>query len=433
MKFRFKDLTAKEARTFKLHTLYNSIEGVILGVIALNEFVFLKSLHGSNYQMSFLFQFSVIVFVFLIFFNEYLQRVKNRKKFLRIVGIFTRAPLLILLFFPQNEQAISGNSVYHYVFLFVFFVYYFGNITIYPTINFFLKSNYRLHNFGKLYSYSTTVNKIVLLFSTFVYGLILDANNYNFVYVLPVISVLGMISVFILSKIEYPDENIVLPKLSLIKSVRNSAGTMLNILKKNVGYRHFEIGFMFYGFAFMTTYTVVNIYFYEALDLNYSSVAFYRNAYNILAILILPFAGRILGKIDPRKFAVITFSSLMLYVFFLMMTQYFPYFTEIYNIQLYYTLIFYILFHGVFAATMVLLWNIGSAYFCKPSEAGTYQSIHLSLTGVRSIFAPLLGVLFYELFGFTFTFGLAMFVVFLGILLMIWSYKTDKKTNQQSS
>ena len=316
------NLNPQEAKTFKLHVLYNSIEGIILGVIALNEFVFLKSLHGSNYQMSFLFQFSMLVFTFLIFFNEYLKRVKNRKKFLRIIGIITRSPLLIMFFFPRNDAAMTGDSIYHYIFLLIFLIYYFGNISIYPSINFFLKSNYRLKNFGKLYSYSTTINKIILLISTFLYGLLLDSNCINFVYVFPAISVLGIISIFILSRIEYPEDDIILPKMSFFRSVQNSASDMFAVLKNNIAYRHFEIGFMLYGFSFMISYAVINIFFYEALNLNYSSVAFYRNAYNILAILLLPFAGKVLGKIDPRKFAVITFSSVILYIFFITITEF---------------------------------------------------------------------------------------------------------------
>lgn len=420
-------LNDKERRTFSLHTLYTSIEGIILGVIVLNEFVFLKSLHGSNYQMSFLFQFSMLVFTFLILFNEFIKRVQNRKKLLRIVGFVTRAPLLLLIFFPHNEAAMEGDSIFHYIFLGIFLVYYFGNPVIYPTINFFLKSNYRHQNFGKLYSYSTTLNKIILLVTTFIYGLLLDYDNYIYVYVFPVIAVLGIISVYLLSMIEYPREELPEKRKTFRKSVVDSILNMFGILKENKAYRHFEIAFMLYGFAFMITYTVINIFFYEALNLNYTSVAFYRNAYNILAIVLLPFFGKLLGNIDPRKFGVITFLSLMLYIFFLSLTEYVQGNFEFFNVTMYYTLIFYILFHGVFAATMVLLWNIGSAYFGPAYQAGTYQSIHLSLTGIRSIFSPLLGVVFYEMFGFTVTFAIAISAILIGIYVLMWSYRRERK------
>ena len=423
--FKGLSLTQKETATFRLHLIYMALEGVILGVLALNEFVFIKSLHGTNYQLGFLFQFRMIKFLFLVLINEFLKRVKNRKRLLRLVSLFTRLPLLLIFFFPHDAETVLSEQVYHYVYLGLFLIYFSGNIVIYPNINFLLKTNYRHHNFGKLYSYATSLNKIIMLVVTFSYGYLLDYDNYFFVYALPVTGILGIISGFVLAAIPYPKTEQQVAKKSLFQSVRDSVKEMWAVLKTNVPYRHFEGGFMLYGFSFMISVTVITIYFYEALNLNYASVAFYRNSYNILAIILLPVAGRLLGNIDPRKFAVITYLAIALYIFFLMMTSYFPSHFEFMGITIYYTLILYIVCHGVFAATLVLLWNIGSAYFCRPEDAGTYQSIHLSLTGARAVFAPLLGVLFYELLGFEITFSIAIFSLLLAIALMYWSYKRD--------
>ena len=185
---------------------------------------------------------------------------------------------------------------------------------------------------------------------------------------------------------------------------------------------------MLYGVSFMITVTVITIFFERALHLNYSSVAFYKNAYNILAILLLPYTGRLLGRIDPRMFAVITFGSLALFITFILLTEVFPYHFTLQGIEVYPMLMVAYLFYGVFAATMALLWFIGSAYFCKPEEAGDYQSVHLSLTAVRALFAPLFGVFFYELVGFAGTFMLAIASLLLGIGLMVWSWRRDRKT-----
>lgn len=319
----------------------------------------------------------------------------------------------------------QGNSIYHYIFLAIFLIYYFGNPIIYPTINFFLKSNYRHQNFGKLYSYSTSLNKIIILLSTFGYGMLLDIDPYVYVYVFPVVCVLGILSVYLLSCIRYPEEEIPETKLTFWQGVGNSITGMYGILKNNKPYLHFEIAFMLYGFAFMITYTVINIFFYKELDLNYTSVAFYRNGYNILSIAILPFAGKLIGDIDPRKFGVITYCSLILYALALLLTEFFPFYIDMFTIRVYYMLIFYMIFRGIFAATMVLLWNIGSAYFGPANQAGTYQAIHLSLTGVRSGFSPLLGVLFYELYGFAATFTIAIGALLFAIGVMMWSYRRE--------
>jgi predicted MFS family arabinose efflux permease len=89
----------------------------------------------------------------------------------------------------------------------------------------------------------------------------------------------------------------------------------------------------------------------------------------------------------------------------------------------------FVLFHAVFAATMSLLWSIGSAYFCKPHEAGEYQSVHLFLTATRAVFAPILGVIFYELYGFVFTFSIGAASLLIAIVIMIWSYRRERSKN----
>ncbi len=419
------ELSKSEQKAFQLHIIYSIIEGIILGVLALNEFVFVRSLLGSDYQLGFLFQFSMIVFIFLLFFNEFLNRAKSRKKLLRYAGILTRAPLVVLIFFPASADAVSGTSVYHYIFLTVFFIYYMGNPIIYPTINLFLKTNYRHQNFGYLYSYATSLNKIAMLLATLTYGFLLDADNYAFRWVFPLIAILAIGNLFLLSMIPYKD-NPSEKTAAFISSVKKSAWRMWEIIRDNKPYRDFEMGFMFYGFAFMITVTVVVIFFNEQLMMNYTSYAFYKNIYNVLAIVMLPFFGKLLGKIDPRKFAAITFGSLMTYLFFVMLTEYFPQASNWAELQIYYMLIPAFIAHGVFAASMSLLWSIGSAYFCRQEEASDYQSVHLTLTAIRAIFAPILGIVFYKTLGFTWTFMISIVSLALAMLLMRWSYRRNR-------
>jgi MFS family permease len=406
--------------------IYQSVEGIILGVLALNEFVFIKSMNGSDYQVGFLFQFSMIVFVFLFFFNEMRKRIRNKKRLLRIAGIATRLPLLIIAFFPSDPAVYTFNSVYHYIFLGIFLVYYFGNIVIYPAINVLLKTNYRHGNFGKLYGYSSSLNKIIMLLITLLYGVFLDMEPFAFRYAFLIVALTGVVSIWFLSRIDYSKVRQTPKAATWWASVLGSARTMGRIMKTNKPYLEFEVSFMLYGFAFMLTAPVINIYFEDALQLNYSSVAFYKNAYNILAIILLLFTGKLLGKMDPRNFSSLTFLSLLLYVFFMMMAQYFPVYTEFGNVRIYPALVLSFLFYGYFAATMVLLWNIGSAYFCSPEEADDYQSVHLFLTGIRAIFAPILGVFFFKMLGFTGNFLLAIALLAMAMGFSMYSRRKEK-------
>lgn len=425
MKLKFLQLTGNEKRTFILHIIYSLLDGIVRGILIMNEFVFIKTLDGTDYQLSVLFQFSMVLFVFLIFFNEFLKRIQNKKLLLRLTALLTQLPLLLTLLFPDASRE-SMPGYYHYIFLGIFLVYYSGTLITYPTINLFLKNTYQHENFGKLYSYAETVKKIMLLLSTFFFGLVLDAdqNLYKIMYL--VMAICGTTSLFLLSNIPYKRAQKPPPKKTIMESVRGSIKNMIDIVKKNIPYRHFEIGFLLYGFAFMSTKSVISIFFAKGLDLNYTSIAFYNNAYNVLAIILLPLMGKVIGNMDPRNFAVRTFGALAMFMVFLIVTIIFPFHIEIGKFDLYYFLIIAMVFHGIFAATMSLLWYIGSAYFCKADEADIYQSIHLSLTGVRGLFAPIIGIFFYKIGGFGFSFALGAISLIVAIILQKWSVNKYK-------
>jgi len=391
-----------------------------MGVLAMNEFVLIKSLHGSNYHIGILFQLSVVLMILSIVFNEWIKRTRNKVLLIRLVGVVSRLPLLVFAFFPRSLEAISDAPEYQIIFLLIFLVFYLSGPVLLPTINLFLKKNYRHENFGSLYAYSTTLNKIVMLVSTFAFGWLLDRDPYCFTYVYPALAVLGIFSIALFTRIPFVSSDVII-KTGVTESLKNSIVNMWKIIKGDKPYRDFEIGFMLYGFAWMTTIAVITIFFDKALNLNYSSVAFYKTSYNLIAILILPFFGRLISKIDPRKFGVITFSSLLLYLFFLALTEYFPQNVEVFGIKIYFMLIPAFLSHAVFAATMSLLWFIGSAYFSKDDNAANYQSVHLTLTGMRGLFAPLLGVFFFEALGFTWTFVIAIISLSMAVFLMFWS------------
>lgn len=419
----YKKLSPVEKNTFFLHFMYSLIEGVVLGVVVLNEFVFVKSLKGSGYNLSLLFQFSVLALIFSIFLNEFLKRYRNKRKLLRMVALVTRLPLLIMAFFPSDIEIINAHIGYHYLFLAIFLVYYLAQPIVLPLINLMLKANYRRENFGKLYSYATMSNKIIMLVTTFFFGLILDLDYAAFRYVYPVIGILGIMSIFLLSNLRImPDTDISKGK-NMYHTFRHSLQNAWLILKNNKAYRHFEIGFMFYGIAFMSSAVIITIYFDRALHLNYTSAAFYKNFYNIIAILLLPFFGRLIGKMDPRKFSIMTYTFMAAMIFFVAITEYFPLMREFAGIKFFLYLVTGYTFYGFFSATMPLLWDIGASYFCSPEEASDYQAIHLTLTGVRGLFAPLVGITLYQATNFLSTYILSFISLVVAIIIMYYSLK----------
>jgi len=421
-----KKLEANEVKTFKLHLFYSCIDGIVKGALILNEFIFIKSLKGSNVQLAFLFQFSMVVFLFAMLANEIMRRYTNRTVLLRTIGIITRLPLLGFAFFPN----ITGEGlppIYHLLFLGVFLLFYTSKIAEAPSINQYLKGNYRHSHFGKLFGYATTANKVFTMLFTFLTGLLLDIDPNSYKYFYPIIGVLGVVSVFQLTKIPFL-QKFEPSSTPIWHALGQSSRRVFNILKFNKPFRDLELGFMLYGFAWMSTHAVITIFYVVALDLNYNSVAFYNNAYNLVAILVLPLFGKLIGRKDPRRFGIITFASLMLFIVFTGLTEFYGGYIEIWEYKLYYMLLIASVFNGLFMGSMPILWGIGSSYFCKSHEAADYQSVHLSLTGARALFAPIIGIQLYEWYDFSFTYLTGIVLLALAIGLMMFSEKRHPKT-----
>jgi MFS family permease len=423
MFYRILNIHPKEQKTFVLHMIYSIVDGLVLGIFAFNEFILIKSLKGTNYQIGFIVQSTVIVLSFSIIFNIIFKSIRKKVSFIRIIGIITRLPLFIFLLFPKTSLNVDNAIYYQLAFILIFLIYYMSNPLLLPVINQMLKDAYSQENFGKLYGYASAISKIMMLFTTFLFGILLDFDHSAYRYIYPVISILGISSIFILTNIKI--EEIEKPEThnNLLFSIKNTIRESLQILRTNKPYRHFENAFFLYGLAWMATAAVIPIFFEKELNLNYSSIAFYKNSYNTLSILILPFFGKIIGKIDPRRFAIITFSAMLLHILFMLLTEYFPFSFEFLGIKLYYSLICSYVMYAIFGALMALLWYIGSAYFCKNEEVGNYQAIHVSLTGIRGFMAPLLGIFLLDLIGYSGVFFASIFSLGCAIYIMFFSMR----------
>jgi len=419
-------LTLNERKTFGIHIAYSVIEGLLAGILLLNEFIFLKSMHGENTLLALLFQFSLMLLTFAVLFNSILKYSKNKKRLMLLTGIITRLPLVFIAFFPQNLLEYTYNQSFHYIFLGIFFLYYFSTPIIFPIINLMLKTSYRYENFGKLFSYATSINKFVVLISTFLFGVLLDYDMFAFIYVYPIMGILGILSIFLLSRISYKTVVYSAEIQSYTLHIFSSVKSMIKILKSNKKYFNFEVGFMLYGLAYNSSITIVTIFFEKDLLLNFSSNAFYKSFFNILAIIMMPFFGKIIGKINPLKFSIFTYWSLLGYLLFILLTQYFPYFIEIKGITIYATLVVAFIFFGIFTATMSLLWAIGSSYFCEPDDAAEYQAIHLTFVGVRGCIAPLFGVFLLSHFNYNSVFISAIVFLLFAIFFLHIMLKINK-------
>jgi len=406
-------------KTYLIHLIYSSLEGVLYGVFALNEFVFVKSMLGNPIQLGLLIQIQTIVLLISVFSSDYIKRTVNKKKFLMRIAIFTRVPLLLFFIFPAIPSGYIGGF-FQILMLGIMFMYFSSMPLILPLLSIFLKNRYRPENLGKLFGKTNAVCKILSLFSTMVFGFLLDLNHYTFRFVYPAMGVLGILSIYILSQIKYT-ENLEYSSRSIFQSIQSSLQKMVSILRTNRPFLSFEMAFMLYGFTYLTAFSIIPILYVKELKMNYTEMAIYKNIPIIITILTSSRLGKLLGKIDPRKFSIYTYLIFGLSLVFFMLSVFFKQYFEIQGIRFYSLLLIASVLLGFFSSAMDNLWNVGSNYFSDANEVVNYQATHVSLTGLRGSIAPSVGIMIFGMMGYTGVFAFGILCLIIAIFVLHYS------------
>ncbi len=419
----YSNLNYREKITYKIYLFFTILEGIVFGITLMNEFVFIRSLKGSESLVGVLFLLSITVYFILFISNEITRRIRNKRKLITITAIFSRAPLIGFLFFPDSVNE-SNSAGLHFFFLILMFLYYLGTAITLPTINQLLKHNFRNNNFGKLYGYATTANKIAAMLSTLLFGILLDKNYFIFRYVYPAMGILGICGYIMLSRIPY-NSRVVYVREKLSNSLLNSVRRMFKILKNDKAFRDFEIAYFSYGTAFMFSTTVVTFFLESHLNLSYSVISGYKTLSGAVTFLSLPLFGILMDKVDQRRFSSFMFSFMLMYLIFIVLTYFYPFGCALFGLNVILFLFLAFIMYGLFSSSGTLSWNVGTAFFTKDSQAvGDYHAIHITLTGLRG-FLALLGVIIYQTWGYVATFSISALFVFLALLIIEISLKKN--------
>jgi len=89
------------------------------------------------------------------------------------------------------------------------------------------------------------------------------------------------------------------------------------------------------------------------------------------------------------------------------------------------------LFNGLGLGGGALAWNIGHLHFARPDEAEVYMGIHVSLTGIRGLFAPLVGIWLWNAIGWMA--WLVALVLCLGGLVIFWWMARSEENGVESA
>jgi MFS family permease len=406
-------LSKIEKRTFILLLISTFFNGFIMSLGNIQDIISKKTFHALDWQLTLLAMVWPVSNFISIWWGKILEHSKHKSRYFLLVAILGRLVLIAGLWIANMNQFL----------LLLTFMFSFSSLLI-PATNAIYQENISPDNRGRVFGYTVSLSTLISMILTYFAGRLLDINENSYHMILITAGIAGFLSALALSLVKF-DENYQKPNVGKM-TPRDFAFTpikrMLEILKTNKEFAKFERNFSAYGMGFLIMLPVMPIYMVQTLKLNYTSNFLAKGILSQLGVLLLsPVLGKLHDKFHPHKFTALSFGSLALFpAFFLVSGMMHDRFWAILMVNVAFV------FFGVAMTGVNLSWNMGTIYFAGKGESPMYQSVHVTLTGIRGVIAPLLGLVLLRLFGIFSVFIFALGALILASWLSYRDYKNYK-------
>ena len=394
--------------------------GTALGIFLLQDVILKKSLNGSDSQILVLSFLICTAFLVSMYGTEIVNRSANRSSTIIKMGITGKIPLLLIPLLDNPLFYIACIAVSAYF-----------DAMLLSSWNIVFKHNYSEEKRSRLFSYASALQTIMVLVTSIIFGYFLDLNEFIYRIFFPAAGLLGMLMYYNLAKMislsmddfKAPPASKTTYSVKLLKDIialpaRNTS----RILKENKGFMRFESYFFLYGMAFMVISPALPIYLVDYIKMDYSQISLARGLiFNSVLILFTPFMGKHHGHGNPTKFCGIIFLILAFYPLFLLSANY----TTGLHLPFGGTEVVYFasFIFGIGMSGIGIAWSLSSIFYSPKYQESNYQSVHITLTGVRGFFSPALGYAVMKIFSIEYTFILSALLFLAGSLLMLREHK----------
>jgi len=374
-----------EKQTFIKHISFSLFNGLAFGVVlSLQEVIAKKALAATPTQITILFMSLSIARFSSILFTQIMQKYRNYRKFLIIAGI-VQILSMSMIFFVNTAWA----------FIVLIWIFQIPQGIINPALNFIFSKNYDKNRRGKRVGIAISIMNLFALSASYGAGVILDINQQYFRPILFAVGLLAGLASFIIASISTPDRE--------ITPFENPFKNMVKIFRRNRAFWYFKRNFFIYGFAFLLIGPIIPMFLVDVLHMSYKEVAFSRGVLSMFGLVFLaPFSGKIYDRHNPFQFASKPFAFLALFPLLLLISASFGRFFAYSGFVI----------KSLTMAGVSIVWNLGSIFFSEHDQEATYQSIHITMTGIRGISAPLAGLISMTVLGYNWTFIISA-VIFL--------------------
>ena len=387
-----------EKRTFLLLMLASFFNGFVFGTFNIQDVVAKKALLALDWQITILVMLWPLSNLFSIWWGKALERSKSISKFFVLTAFIGRLVLIFMLW---------THSYYSYLIIMIF-VFSFNSL-LSPAQNSIYRNNISAENRGVLFGYTASLVTLIAIIFSYTAGKLMDINEDWFRYIFSVAGLMGCISSLLMAMIKIENKKYNTTKLKIKQFFVTPIMSTVNILKKNRDFAIFQRNFFIYGIGFMIILPAIPKFLVEYLKMDYSQTFMAKGIISQLGILLLsPIAGRVHDKKNPSFFTFLAFFTLGCYPVILLISS-FLVGSGIENYVVYFA---YLIF-GIGMSGIVISWNMSSIFFAGDEDVSMYQSVHVTLTGVRALIVPFLGFFILKYFG--------MKAVFIISIIMFWT------------
>ncbi|MDD3104053.1 MAG: MFS transporter, partial [Candidatus Cloacimonetes bacterium] len=316
-----------------------------------------------------------------IWWGRLFERSRYKSRYFLFAGVFGRLVLLYAIWLTtMNEYLVMTGLMFS------------ANSLLIPAQNTIYQKNIRVKRRASVYGYALSIGVGVSITLAFLAGRLLDNSEDSFRWILAISGVAGFISCFLLSriKIKQPliDPTLVKPKIKLCDVFIDPVLRTRKLLRENKAFACFERSFTLYGMGFIMMQPVIPIYMVDRLQLSYTSNFLAKGILSQIGMLLLsPILGKLHDKMHPFRYIGFSFALLMAFPLLFVLSSIWAGESAI-------AVGIVFLAYSIFGIAMTgvnMAWNMSSIFFAGAQDAAMYQSVHVTLSGVRGLLAPLLG------------------------------------------
>ena len=397
-----------EKKTFLLSVAIFLLLGLAFGVFTSADVIAARTLGASAFSVAvlmFLLNASAIVSLPL---TQWMGAGRRRRRSLLVMGFVCTLPVFLYPLVPGVGT-----------FIFAIFVVHLLSVVMPPTMNILYRRHFRPGQLGRLFGWTTSAKIVAGMAGATATGVLLDHDDALYRPLLLVAGALVVFAIVLLSRMDFGEDPAAsgsqeaAPR-SLFRAFAETARTVRGVLARDRTFFRFERNFIIYGLGFLMLTPVVPVYFVRVLDLDYSTISLSRMVVGQTALWMLsPAAGALFDRSNAFRFTGFSYLTLAGYPLLVGLAALLPDAWILVAVFAGYA------FYSVGMTGVSISWHIGSIRFAKDADPALYQGVHVTLTGLRSLFGPVLGYVVMTWFGFAAAFGLAaaFFLTAAGLML----------------